>query len=40
MVKQQKAGGSSLFRTFRKFDTNKDGVIDFEEFKDKCTSGT
>jgi Ca2+-binding EF-hand superfamily protein len=28
-----KAGGASLFRTFRKFDTNKDGVIDFEEFK-------
>ena len=28
-----KAGGASLFRTFRKFDTNKDGVIDFDEFK-------
>ena len=22
-----------LFRTFRKFDVNKDGVVDFEEFK-------
>ena len=29
---KSKAGGSELFRTFRKFDTNKDGVIDFEEF--------
>ena len=28
-----KAGGSMLFRTFRKFDVNKDGVVDFEEFK-------
>ena len=29
-----KSGGLVLFRMFRKFDTNKDGVIDFVEFKD------
>ena len=29
----------SLFRMFRKFDTNKDGVIDFKEFEIGMQSG-
>ena len=37
-----KSGGLVLFRMFRKFDTNKDGVIDFDEFRKRiggCSSG-
>ena len=29
-----RSGGLVLFRMFRKFDTNKDGVIDFDEFRE------
>ena len=33
IMEKTKSGGLVLFRMFRKFDTNKDGVLDKEDFK-------